>query len=265
MSGYFSVCLRISLLYAELYHGLGLTVTPKYNTMKKLLLILLLSLATSALSANIIITEILYNPAGGDVPEPGVFAYEWVEIHNSGSETVDLTGWMLRDEDGNSSNWGTLSGSLAPGGVGVITTSTSENFKASWSTAADAVIFTVPGWGSLANNVSAPGNEVTQIQDESGTPVDIADYLTVDPWPTTGGSESIYLLQGFMTPEANDDGANWAVATLGVDGAINPVAGPDNFNTNTIASPGVIPEPSTYAVIFLGLVGSAALIRRRRR
>lgn len=232
--------------------------------MKKLFLILLLSLGTSAVSGNIIITEILYNPVGTDVVDG--FAYEWVEIYNAGATGVDLSGWMLRDEDGNSANWGTLSGFLAPGQVGVITMSTSEAFKASWASAADAVIFTVPGWGTIANSVTAPGNEMIQIQNELGVVVDMADYLTVAPWPTDQTNQSIYLLPGFMTPEANDNGANWAFSALGVDGGINPVAGPDGYNTSTIASPGtvVVPEPSTYAFI-LGLAAIGTFIFRRRR
>src|SRR5690606_21912907 len=151
--------------YKKEMHSTFFKPSPNtHDTMKKTLLTLILCLGTSFLSANIIITEILYNPSGTDIPSE-TFSQEWVEIYNAGSETVDLTGWMMRDEDGNSSNWGALSGSLAAGEVGVITTSTSDGFKASWPSAADAVIFTVPGWGSIANTVATSGNEVIQIQD----------------------------------------------------------------------------------------------------
>lgn len=43
----------------------------------------------SSVSAQLIITEVLPNPqTGGD---------EFVEIHNSGSETINLEGWQLDD------------------------------------------------------------------------------------------------------------------------------------------------------------------------
>jgi hypothetical protein len=233
----------------------------------KTLLTTFLGMTVAMLHANIVITEIMYNPAGTDVPST-TFAQEWVEIYNSGTETVDLTGWKLRDEDSNAGNWGTLTGSLAPGQAGVITTSSEANFKAQWSSAADAVIFTVSGWGSLANSVPTAGNEVVTILNHLDVVIDVADYLTVAPWPAAADGMSIYLLPVSWnpTPDTTSNGANWAWSALGVDGAVNPIAGADAWSLTSIGSPGtvVVPEPTTYALL-LGLGVLGLLIARRRR
>jgi hypothetical protein len=244
--------------------------------MKQSLLTSVLGLmgAVPLLATNIIITEVMYNAAGYDDGD------EWVEIYNLGDTTIDLTGWKLRDEDTNAVNWGTLSGSLAPGQVGVITLFTENGFKAAWSTAANATIFTTTGWGSLANTVTGAGNEVIRLYDASDNLIDEVDYLTVAPWPLEAATNglSIYLLPGFFTAELNDDGANWAVSSLGVHGAINPVSVTDTertalnandnraFGTGNVGSPGivVVPEPTTYALL-LGLGALGLLIARRRR
>jgi hypothetical protein len=47
-------------------------------------------------NAAVVISEIMYNPAGADGSNP---VSEWVEIYNSGDAAVDISGWRLDDED----------------------------------------------------------------------------------------------------------------------------------------------------------------------
>lgn len=215
----------------------------------------------SPLRASIIITEIMYNPAGTDVPLES-FAQEWVEIYNIGDQTIDLTGWKMRDEDYNAENWGALTGSLAPGQVGVITTSTEAAFKASWSTAAHATIFTVSGWGVLANIAPFPYNEYLMLLNADEQVIDVVDYLTVAPWPTGVDGASIYLLPNRMHATANDNGANWAISAIGLHGALSPVSGPEPYDLASIGSPGIVVagdpdyDPVNINLIFDAAAGS---------
>ena len=54
--------------------------------------------AVSAFGADsdIIINEIMYNPSGSLGPDD---KYEYVELYNRGSTPVDLSGWVLRDDN----------------------------------------------------------------------------------------------------------------------------------------------------------------------
>lgn len=203
----------------------------------------------------------MYNASGTDD------GFEWVEFFNSGPSSVDITGWKLSDEDNNSSGWSQMVGTLGPGEVGIVTLSTEADFKASWPTAANAKIFTSTGWGSIGNTVTASGNEVMTLLDGLegvGAPVDIADYLTVAPWPVGVNGMSIYLLPGALDPASNDTGSNWAAAAVGVDGAVNPLEG-GIYAVGNIGSPGivVVPEPSLASMV-LGLLTVCGVMYRRR-
>ena len=207
----------------------------------------------------VMITEIMYNAAGTDT------GFEWVEIYNSGLSTVDISGWKIRDEDTNSENWGAFPAStlLSAGQTLIMTSSTEADFKAAWPTATDAIIYTAPGWGSIANTVDTTDNEVLTLLDDLDATVDIANYLTIAPWPEGVNGSSIYVIPSAIDPTSNDDGANWWAAVVGVDGAVNPVAVYDLAN---IGSPGfvAVPEASTYALL-LGFAALAGVLIRRRR
>ncbi|KAA0001553.1 MAG: PEGA domain-containing protein [Thermoplasmata archaeon] len=57
-------------------------------------------------TAPVILTEIMYDPAGDDAGN------EWIELYNMGDETVNLSGWRIEDDDGNI--FAMLSGVIAP-------------------------------------------------------------------------------------------------------------------------------------------------------
>jgi len=49
---------------------------------------------TNAAQAAIIISEIMYNPSSTEDD------WEWIELYNSGSSEIDLTGYVIDDDDG---------------------------------------------------------------------------------------------------------------------------------------------------------------------
>ncbi|HRY61578.1 MAG TPA: lamin tail domain-containing protein, partial [Candidatus Fermentibacter sp.] len=64
---------------------------------------------SGAAAADVIINEIMFNPStalGDDT------AFEWVEIHNNGSSSVDISGWTMTDLD-------TGSGAIFPAGTSI--------------------------------------------------------------------------------------------------------------------------------------------------
>ena len=72
---------------------------------------LLVTSAVMAQTANLVITEISYNPA-----ESGTDSTEYVEIYNNGSSSVDLTGYYFSY----GFDYTFSSGSVAPGGFAVV-------------------------------------------------------------------------------------------------------------------------------------------------
>ena len=72
---------------------------------------LLVTSAVMAQTANLVITEISYNPA-----ESRTDSTEYVEIYNNGSSSVDLTGYYFSS----GFDYTFSSGSVAPGGFAVV-------------------------------------------------------------------------------------------------------------------------------------------------
>ncbi len=64
---------------------------------------------------SIIISEIMYNPAGNDND------HEWIEVKNTGSTTVDITGWRINDGSNHVLN--DPAGATSNGGQGVLSIS----------------------------------------------------------------------------------------------------------------------------------------------
>ena len=85
-------------------------------------LAMIVQAAALPVGAEVLINELMADPAR-DWDGDGAYSYrgdEWVEVLNAGSETVDLTGYWLRDGTGEEAHLN-LFGMLAPGEVAVFT------------------------------------------------------------------------------------------------------------------------------------------------
>lgn len=163
--------------------------------MKKTTLSLAVLLFTLvSLRAQIVITEIMYNP-----PPSGVDTLEYVEIFNNSGTPVNLTGWNFTQGFNFTFPDGTV---IAPGGYLVIAQN-APYFESKFGFAPLAM---------GANSALTNTGEDIELRDGGGNVQDLVDYLPTAPWPTSanGGGASIVLC------DANTDnnlGGAWQAAS----------------------------------------------------
>ena len=193
---------------------------------------------------SIIITEIMQNP---DAAVDG--SGEWFEIYNDGTEAVELEGWTVSDNDGDS---------FVVGGSLVIEAGAYLVFGINADSATN-------GGGSVDYEYSgfflANGADEVVLTDSFGVEQDRVEYDGGPLFPDPTGA-SMQLLD--LTAD-NNDGANWAVSSqayglgdLGTPGAANdstPPPPPEPFDTVISAIQGSGP-----AVAIPGLVSVTAVI-----
>ena len=149
----------------------------------------------------------------------------WVELHNAGTNAVDLTGWTLADGIGFAFPPGTT---LDAGGYLVV--------------AGDAAHMRTqhPGirvLGDFSGRLSRSGDTVTLL-DEVGNPADSVRYYTDKPWPsvTDGGGSSLELRDprsdngqaGAWT--ASDESARSVWTSYSYEGVAQSDGGPTRWN-----------------------------------
>ncbi|HLP84922.1 MAG TPA: lamin tail domain-containing protein, partial [Phycisphaerales bacterium] len=199
------------------------------------------SLACGQEAGPIVITEIMYNPAGVDEGQ------EWVEIYNPTSGPVSISRWRLQDDDGQTDRFPT-GATLAPGAVAVVVPirggvsgngtqrrSTYVNnataFAAAWGPGVQ-IIFVDSFWNypadpvpaattldGLSNSPSAT-NEQLRLINDLGVVIDRVDYDDdediVTPWPDDNDGGSIQLLREFVgNVTDNNNGAAWRLSSPG--------------------------------------------------
>jgi hypothetical protein len=169
--------------------------------MKKLALTLLVSICLLTLAqAQIVITEIMYNP-----PESGTDSLEYIELYNNSSATVNLGDWNFTQGIAYTIPAGTT---LGAGQYLLIAKSAAAMQNVFAKT---ALQWTVPA-DALTN-----GGEDIELRDASGNVIDYVDYKNVAPWPTepAGNGPSLALCD----PNSdNNDPVNWqgAVTPTGI-------------------------------------------------
>lgn len=222
----------------------------KFLTIKLVHLAAVLASAASApLSAQVIISEV--DPSGS----AKLYNADWFELTNLGPSTVNLTGWRMDD---NSNSFGA---SVALRGVGSIGSGQSVIFLESTDSlpATDLAIQSAfkTAWfggnapaGLLLGNYNGSGVGLSQ----TGDAVNIFN---------AAGTLIANVTFGAANVNATFDNAiglsNTTIATLSAVGMKGAFLAPNG----EIGSPGVIPEPSTYALISAGLVFGFVVLRRR--
>jgi hypothetical protein len=179
-------------------------------------LITLMVTAKAALGA-VVVNEIMYNPAGADTD------HEWIEIHNNGALSEDLTGWEFV-EAGSDHGLTVTQGSfnLAAGDYAVI--------------ADDGTQFLIDHPGYLGTVLDSSfslntAGELIGLKDSLGATVD-TDVTYADTWNTIGEGATVEKIDS----NGNNLPANWQTGILaGTPGATNndaPVTVNVNENTN---------------------------------
>ncbi len=171
--------------------------------MKKIILalLLLMSILTSA-NAQVIITEIMYNP-----PESGTDSLEYIELHNFNNIPVDISGWTFTQGVTHTFAAGTI---MPPGGYRVLAKSASA-FQSVFGFAP-----TVWQDGALTNS---PGEDI-ELSNAAGAVIDYVDYKNAAPWPLgANGMGSSLVLCDFNSD--NSLPANWQAASTGTGVVIN--------------------------------------------
>jgi len=203
-------CRAAPFLYFCPSQPICLTDKPVFQNMKKLTLALLCSicLACSA-QAQIVISEIMYNP-----PEGGTDSLEYIEFYNNSANPVNLEGWYLFGV-----NFTFPAMTLNPG----------EYVLTAVKASAMQSIFGVNAlqWGinSALNN----SGELLLLLNPAADTIDRVFYTNVAPWPTeaAGNGASLVLC------DPNDDNSlpeSWQAAVTPTGVVIN--------NRAVLANPG---------------------------
>ena len=168
------------------------------------------------------ISEIMYNPPGGD-------AYEFIELQNVGAVAVDLSGMSFEGV-----NFRFPEGTpLLAAGASVVLSSDVD--PALFSQRYPGITIAGRFGGNLAN-----GGERLALKDRNGRTIISVDYDDEGAWPAAadGGGHSLEIIDVNGNP---DDPANWRASaqTGGSPGAANPEVPPAVVRLNEIMAENV--------------------------
>ena len=156
------------------------------------LLFIQLAVAPCA-SAQVVISEMMYQPVGGNTNE-------FIELHNVGTNTVDLGGWSFSAGITYSFGYPTV---LGPGAYLVICVN-----RAAFALLYPDVTNLAPAvyGGQLSNS-----GETVTLANANGYPAFSVTYNTSDPWPAAAAGLGSSLV--LINPSAPaSDPANWAAS-----------------------------------------------------
>ena len=221
-------------------------------TLKMFCVVFACCLLAPIASAQVIISEIMYNPDSneggfGDNAQPN--QTEWLEIYNTGDEAVSIAGWILKDEDGQTAALPD-GATIAPGEAIVLIpgVQTIEDFRAAWETeeAQGFQVFALNNWATgdnaLRNLANGPSdtNEILTLRDGQGNIIDEVNYDDEGDWPRDSpDGSSIILKSDQLDAVANDQGSAWPRAADGELGAHGNTQ-TDDYDGQDMGSPGVV-------------------------
>ncbi|MDA0811819.1 MAG: lamin tail domain-containing protein, partial [Verrucomicrobia bacterium] len=164
----------------------------------------------SALAKVLQVSELMYNPVGGD-------AFEFMELQNVGAQAIDLNG--IRFLDGEPFGELTLGQlTLAPGAYGLLVSDTAA-FRERYGNGLDPSILGEWSGGNLRNS----GETITLV-DAAGATIHSFLYEDSAPWPAEadGDGPSLVLVNPQSAPD-HGNASNWRAS-----GAVNGSPGAED-------------------------------------
>lgn len=155
-----------------------------------------------AAKAQVVITEIMYNP-----PESGNDSLEYIELYNNTNAAIDISGWNFTQGIEHTFPSGT---SMAAHSYIVLAKSASafesvfQNTPTVWTN------------GALTNS---PGEDI-ELRDANANVIDYVDYMNVAPWPLEANGQGSSLVLCDYNSD-NNVATNWIAATTGTGVTIN--------------------------------------------
>ena len=141
----------------------------------------------------LVITKINYNPYATTSTESDNL--EFVEIQNTETSTVNLTGFYFK-ELGITYQFPANSSIIAGGSIFLASNSTAFQTK-----------YGIPAFGQFTRNLSNTSQKIV-LADGFGNTIDAVEYLDVSPWPLEADGTGSYL--ELISPLLeNDLGSNW--------------------------------------------------------
>jgi len=187
----------------------------------------------------VVLTEIMYNPAGDDTGK------EWIEIYNMGSEAVNLSGWVVKDDDGNT--FALLNGILGPyeymvvNGTGKVLTNTGDTVLIYDSAAMEVINVTYSNDAAENHSLELGEDDAWHEGPEGGTPGQVNNVM-VPPVTTYTIAEEMmpwgwYVTNVTVTLNATDN-TSVMETKYRIDGGA----------WNTYTAPFVISQAGTHLV-----------------
>lgn len=202
------------------------------------------TICASPSEAELIITEIMYNPSSAEDD------WEWVEIYNAGMATIDLTGYVIDDINTVAHTSANIAGGSIAARESAVLFNVDDVSESDYTSAWGTVnLIPVTNWNALALNNSGDTiglwSSFASYSGDNTTHANTIESVAYDdsgPWPTDDGFASIYLTN---LAADNNDGANWALSAVDVatplfEGYQSAAAGGNSGND--VGSPGT-PTP----------------------
>ncbi len=185
----------------------------------------------AAVAGDIIINEIMYNDYGSGT--------DWIEIYNSSTSNIDLTGWKVWDGDG--TTWHGLTftqgGSTISAGGYAIVAENATTFLSGHAASAGVGSWIVIDSGGLTLGQSGTDTVALSTAGTGSTVISSVTYGVASPWPT--GVEG-YSIERKVFAGTDSDPTNWVLGpSSGTPAALNVSGGGSAVTTEISCINGV--------------------------